>query len=217
MDVRGFDFRSMAEIVGCRGPDEGYAACGSPAEVRMWNKLHHAFGRRLKQQYRCGPYRLDFFIDGVGVEVDGKKFHDFDRDKIRDEWILANCKDVSHIVRIPAAAVLYFQSAVMAAMGDLLPLRFGLWQGRADALNQMQCVRQYEAMLEDGEFWNVRAVAGMEGYAVDRRRTLAHVGNPLAFVGAICGEVWRELSDDQRRECRSPLRIIVRTRQKDLP
>ena len=50
-----------------------------------------------------GNFRLDFLFDGhVAIELDGKKFHDFNRDAIRDRAILCDTK-ITEIIRIPGA------------------------------------------------------------------------------------------------------------------
>lgn len=67
-------------------------------------------------QYRVGRWRIDaaYTINTrvIGIELDGKTYHDYERDKERDMAILAT-GEVHEIIRIPFAALEYFTHATM--------------------------------------------------------------------------------------------------------
>lgn len=71
-----------------------FTRCESPIErllgEQLWTQLHPRC--RLHIQKRIRPYRLDFAVtfngETIGIECDGKHFHDFYEDQKRDIYIL---------------------------------------------------------------------------------------------------------------------------------
>lgn len=70
-------------------------------------------------------YRLDFLLSigdySIGVEVDGKKYHDVNRDYKRDSAILNSHKNISAIVRFQAHDLIYNAPLVTIFMCKMFP------------------------------------------------------------------------------------------------
>ncbi len=96
---------------------ELFEQCESVIEKRLLHSLMKFYQENeVKPQYRVGRYRVDFVTcDGIGWELDGKEFHDADRDRKRDEWILAN-SCLKRIIRVPASCMMFFRDATIAAL-----------------------------------------------------------------------------------------------------
>lgn len=56
-----------------------------------WLKEHNI---SFKHQKQFGKYFVDFYIQdkNLAIEIDGEHWHDKERDKIRDSWIIDNFK-----------------------------------------------------------------------------------------------------------------------------
>lgn len=92
--------------------------CESGGEdVFLW-QLVKVFGcDNIQQQVRAGGYRLDFVTsNGLAWELDGARYHDHERDRIRDKWILATRPDIIAIVRVPAAISWWYHEGTVAAV-----------------------------------------------------------------------------------------------------
>jgi len=59
----------------------------TPIEWRLWQDIRGAGRVHMVPQYPVGPYFLDFACPArqVGIEADGKEFHDRERDRRRDQ------------------------------------------------------------------------------------------------------------------------------------
>lgn len=59
----------------------------TPIEWRLWQDIRGAGRVHMVPQYPVGPYFLDFACPArkVGIEADGKDFHDRERDRKRDQ------------------------------------------------------------------------------------------------------------------------------------
>lgn len=98
-----------------------FDAMESPLEWRFaWQMGKTKIG--IKDVYVQVPilnYRVDFMVfDGdttIVVELDGKAFHDQEKDAERDSQIIEH---VDAIIRIPYVAMIYAENATMAAMSD---------------------------------------------------------------------------------------------------
>lgn len=64
----------------------GLYAAWTPIEQSLWHDIRSTDGLRMLPQYPVGPYFLDFADPSikVGIEADGKKYHDQARDRKRD-------------------------------------------------------------------------------------------------------------------------------------
>lgn len=171
-----------------------FEQCGSPLEHVLLNRLLNVPGGSVATQYECGPYRLDFFLDGIGVEVDGKDFHEAAKDWRRDRWILDHC-DVAAIVRFSGAAVKFFLESCQGVLSVSFPGVFSCFAGKPNAFDAATCQKYYDALRENDEWWAINELYNGEGYGiadVDGTPTMC-VGSPLAFVEQIDAEAMSEL------------------------
>lgn len=121
------------------------------------------------------------FKPTVGWEVDGKKWHDEERDRHRDNWILRN-SDIRIIVRIPAAAIMFFRDACMAGLSKFMSSfeRFGRFCCDAE-----QVAVEADSMsegIDNGQYgsWIADDLASGECFKVVGDEIL--VGSPIAFL-----------------------------------
>lgn len=100
--------------------------CHSPIEQLFW---HHVQKTRLmcshsKAQKEFGRFRVDaaFEIDGrtIIVELDGKRFHDQERDWHRDTELL-HVHGCDEIIRIPGSAIWHFPRATFRVLQEWHP------------------------------------------------------------------------------------------------
>lgn len=80
-------------------------------------KDNSVFFNRIFAQKRIGKYRVDYFLETneerrIIVELDGRTFHNEERDKIRDDDILSWDR-ADAIIRIPFAAIYYYHMATL--------------------------------------------------------------------------------------------------------
>ena len=107
---------------------EQFSKCESPIEH---NFLHHFYkvesdNVSIKGQVNCqtnaGLFRMDFVLEAnsrkIGLECDGKQFHDKQRDEIRDAAILET-GFVEVIYRVPGKSLWFYPYEVL----DLLRLK----------------------------------------------------------------------------------------------
>jgi len=155
--------------------------CQSPAEVELLRILQKGYPlSKVRAQVRSGRYRLDFVTsDGTGWEVDGRNFHDADKDRDRDEWLLQTGK-LQSIIRLPAAAAWYYWDACMAV--------FELWseyqpQVQSPVLSAAQVQKEWEFVQDerDESLATWLQWAG-DASAYEASEFVADVGKPLAFV-----------------------------------
>lgn len=165
----------------------------SAAETILHDILMRCYRpEEMQAQFPVGPYRLDVrTVDGIGWEVDGKEFHDIERDKRRDKQIL-DAGAVSSIVRIPASLAYHFTDAVTSVVDHFRCEWRGDCGPRFRTVNTM-CVSLAEEQatgLEE-DFW----VNGFDEDLFDSfrmqqcvafncYRDVAEIGSPLAFL---CG------------------------------
>lgn len=99
-----------------------FKKCESTLEREMLHRMLKVVGdpSLIRQQVWIGSYRVDFIIDRLVIEIDGKKFHNAERDAERDARILDSGM-VDGIIRIPAAALYYYHDAVMAGVKRYAP------------------------------------------------------------------------------------------------
>lgn len=155
--------------------------CQSPAEVELLRILQRGYPlSKVNAQVRIGRYRVDFVTsDGVGWEVDGRNFHDADKDRDRDQWILQTGK-LQSIIRLPAAAAWYYWDACMAV--------FELWseyqpQVQSPVLSAAQVREEWEfAQNERDESLSTWLQWAGDASAYEASEFAADVGKPLAFV-----------------------------------
>ena len=155
--------------------------CQSPAEVELLRILQKGYPlSKVRAQVRIGRYRLDFVTsDGVGWEVDGRNFHDADKDRERDQWLLQTGK-LQSIIRLPAAAAWHYWDACMAV--------FELWseyqpQAQSPVLSAAQLREEWEfAQNERDESLATWLQWAGDASAYEASEFAADVGKPLAFV-----------------------------------
>lgn len=74
------------------------------------------------EQFQIGRHRVDSIIDcdgqAVVIELDGKKWHDVNADRVRDSEVI---KSVDAIIRIPFAAMWYYRAGTFKILGDWFP------------------------------------------------------------------------------------------------
>ena len=74
--------------------------CDSQAEFSFAHEFQKYSRIELIQQYEINGYRVDFKINDVAVEIDGKKYHDYESDIVRDKRIIGD--DIKSIIRFKA-------------------------------------------------------------------------------------------------------------------
>ena len=168
-----------------------FERCESPVEGDLMHCLlkgYHATD--IYQQFEVGRYRIDFATaDGVGWELDGKKYHDEERDRKRDKWILENSK-IRRIIRVEAAAMMYFRDSVLAVIGHFVD---HMTQAKEIyGMDSIAARREVDSWFEDNEGQGERSVDCYGEY--EMKHSLKHinayhvsgnvgyVGCPLAFI-----------------------------------
>ena len=94
-------------------------------ESRAEHDFYHEFQKwshaGIVSQYPVLQYRLDFLVywkeHGIGVEIDGAKYHDVKKDKIRDIRILHG-SEIDAIVRFNASDAIYNPSFCVYFLRD---------------------------------------------------------------------------------------------------
>lgn len=190
-------------------PYSGYRVCESPAEEALLTCLDKFYGPgTIEQQVEVdgGRYRMDFVTnDRVGWEVDGKDFHDWKRDRERDQWILAHT-DLELVVRIEAAALRYYRDATLAGLSHFV--------GRLERARSY-CQFDFRVTRNEADRWlegieeGRHSVADMltsfeqvEAYDVylpssgRSREGGATVGGPFAFLTE--HPLWHHIPPDRR-------------------
>lgn len=117
----------------------------------------------------------------VGWEVDGKQWHNESRDAIRDKWILAN-SDIKQIVRIPAAALLFYRDACLCGLATQFPAfsRFHGWVRSID--DRLSEADRIAEEIDDGHYDASIADEFAEGECCRVVGQEIHVGSPIAFL-----------------------------------
>lgn len=157
--------------------------CESEAEHNLLACLHRAYGvGDVIAQKRFGKYRMDFVTsDGVGWEIDGKQFHDEERDCLRDEWILSNF-DLKQIIRIEAASLHYFPEACK----ELFRVFCKGYSGRPGiCVSADRAIEWADSVCEEFAIYgysveSMECLEYHESYQIDR--DVGYVGSPMAFI-----------------------------------
>lgn len=99
----------------------------SPIESKFWHMLEKtAFDKfdKLDVQVQCGRYRIDVLIvlNGyrLGIELDGKEFHEDEADAIRDAWLFDH-NYLDEIIRIPGYAIHWYPHGTMRVLMEWHP------------------------------------------------------------------------------------------------
>ena len=130
---------------------------------------------------RSLPIQEPVFNAQVAWEVDGKSWHDEHKDTIRDKWIIDN-SDIEQIVRIPAAALLYFRDACLAALAKKFPsfLRFdGFCKSVDERIEEAEHIADE---IDEGHYCESVADEFAEGECVQVSGNEIIVGSPVAFL-----------------------------------
>jgi very-short-patch-repair endonuclease len=216
-------FRILVDEAYAHEIGRAFARCDSPIEGDLLHCLLKRYDAQdIFQQYQVGRFRLDFVTaDAVGWELDGKKWHDPERDFARDTWIFAN-SEIRQIVRVEAAAMKFFRDAVLAVFGHFVshfaPAKetYGMDADRArwEADRWVACTDEdgypcqraidcygTKSMLDTMQFKDAYEVKVNTGY----------VGTPLAFVDD-GHEIWKYVEPSRRGLCRFKCRVTKRIR-----
>lgn len=162
----------------------------SVLEERFWHMLRKTeLGLHgTAQQVPIGRYRVDGLIDcdgqAVVIELDGKRFHNPDADRIRDAALL---QSVDAIIRIPFAAMWYYRYATFKILESWYP-RFAI-TSPVTMLSEDELKEERDQV--DADFWEygetsvAEWLADVDGdyevYRVDGPHE-AFVGNPKQFL-----------------------------------
>lgn len=143
---------------------------------------------RIMQQVVVGRYRIDFTLEDpfrrIGIELDGKRFHDTSRDFFRDQEILKS-GFVSAIVRIPFRAMWYYREAIP----DLISAKFP-WIVRNQRHTGLSIsLSEFRTMVSESEWWNQfgskeEFVAGNDCYQVFDANPHHNVGIADSYIGS---------------------------------
>jgi very-short-patch-repair endonuclease len=94
----------------------------SPLESMFWHFMEKTKTEAwddIKPQCKTGHRRLDAMLvaDGIKIdlELDGKAWHDLEKDAVRDAELLTSGA-VDEVIRIEAPAMLYYQYATMLSL-----------------------------------------------------------------------------------------------------
>lgn len=121
-----------------------YDKCDSPLE-RTFQHYLLKFAHELTKIHRqfkvtCGSkiYRLDFALERngriVGIECDGKEFHDINQDSERDKAIISTGL-VNRIIRLPGKDIHHCRWEVILILNAIEP---SFWNDRISN-NEMEC------------------------------------------------------------------------------
>jgi very-short-patch-repair endonuclease len=133
----------------------------SGLEQSFWHSFFKCIGpfSFYSPQYVINPYRLDGIVvtqsRRIGIELDGKAFHNKQRDWERDKYILQTGQ-LDEIIRIPYAAMTYFRDGVFRILShwhiefafrsfDMMVMSWG------DFCNEMQ-VSRADAYFDERQF-----------------------------------------------------------------
>lgn len=191
------------------------AMCESAAEERFCHvAIRGMLAAECVQQYRVGPYRIDFVVNGIGLEIDGKRFHDPARDYKRDMEIMSRDATVKCVCRIPAACVFYFPFAVQGALSAMFPGELGHMRTRAvqmQSLSAAECCEQSDRLINREDWEGFAWLHENEGYDTESGASLAGIGSPLCFCDVPNAAI-PYLSNRALREIERPLVISVHQR-----
>ena len=203
----------MRELLHGEPAQHGWHLCESKPEELFWNRASGVFLRELKQQYSVGMYRIDFVIRGIGIEIDGKKFHIPEADAIPDARILESDKTIEAIVRVPASAVLYFMNATHAAIARTFAGKIPEWERyHAFAMSVEECQHEHDLIVRREDWEHADTLAGYEGWHATPGGLRAYVGNPLSFLHEPDSRIWPHVSRRYYKEIENPLCIEVHRR-----
>lgn len=169
---------------------EAFRRCESPVEGDLLHCLLKGyFASDIQQQYKVGRYRIDFVTaDGVGWELDGKKYHDKERDWLRDGWILQN-SEIQQIIRVQAAALMFFRDACLAVIGHFV-------DHMADA--KLYCDRDSARANEEADSWAEDECFLVYEYGIGEMLCSFEMGEAFEIVGdtGYVGSPYAFLIDD---------------------
>jgi very-short-patch-repair endonuclease len=121
---------------------------GSHAEDWFYHEFRKRSRIPIEQQYIVGKYRIDFVVTDpsngrkIGIEIDGKMYHNTEQDSVRDSRIINN-SDISCIVRFEAHDLMYNAPFITIALLKKFPSLFNnehsLDKIKQDALNYLKC------------------------------------------------------------------------------
>ena len=178
-----------------------FKQCESPMEEELLNCLLKFYNpHEILAQHNVGGsrFRLDFFTeDGIGWEIDGKGYHDAEKDQGRDAWILANT-EVRQIIRIEAAAFHWFRDACIAVLSHFVQrMEKGRGHCTFDLITTWSEAEYWLKAIEKGEFGEAdmhQAFEQAEAYFV--AGNTGYVGGPFAFID-LGHELWYYIPEER--------------------
>lgn len=155
--------------------------CESPAERKLLHVLRKAYSpSEISGQVPIAGYRVDFVTaDGIGWEIDGKQWHNSERDEQRDSCILAT-RQIVAIIRIPAAALHYCREGCMGCFEAWTRRKFPHTSQPAGAARAIWA----ELADEGSDTMEEYANGALHGDAFCLSANAAEVGPVTAFVDA---------------------------------
>ena len=161
---------------------EAFNECQSEAERCLLHGLLKAYPlEKIEQQFEVGGYRLDFRTDRVAWEIDGKQFHEPERDRKRDLWILEQ-KAVDSIIRIQAGAYHWFRNACLRLFATWLDDWPYIQRNRPDVHTAAEAAGEADELLDYWHEIEERVYFFVQGEAFQCDDTYGVVGSPFAFL-----------------------------------
>ena len=157
---------------------KAFADCESGGEQFLLHNLRKVYWiDDIKQQVPVAGYRLDFVTNGVAWELDGKRFHDRERDEIRDKRILRSAV-VKAIIRVPAAAVQWFRDACMVGLS--LWMNWPLHKSNLLVCDSVDdCIKQADIAMQGSDELDF-FLRSLEAVCISDDVLL--IGSPYAFI-----------------------------------
>lgn len=161
--------------------------CDSQLECMFWHFMRKTENglRGTEPQKQFGRFRVDAFVECHGrsviVELDGKQFHNAERDRRRDAIIR---ESVDAIIRIPFPAMWYYSRATFEVLAKWFP-RFRIAKD-VNVYTRGQLFRELDR-IENGRWTGWTRDEYLEliesSYEVwGTKGRLGYVGSPKAFL-----------------------------------
>lgn len=184
-----FLFGDRMEEMDLRLPQHVIGPSESVLEDLFWHYVRGTQGghHNCISQFPIGPFRVDAIFDcdgtAVVIELDGKEYHDWQRDDARDSVLL---HQVGAVIRIPYRAMKYYPFATLAVIGAWYPRFQPIRDDRTMSYIELQRLYNKEvAHLDaiDQEDWFCQFNSMIEVYTgLAPYSSATSVGGPRAFL-----------------------------------